>query len=213
MSNLLSMKTPPKPFTVEVKHSRSSSSTAQPVRLQPPLLIEASVAAAPASPSQARQRAEQAFKALAAGSSDKREKIATAESVFRATTGRVLTITSSGEELAADGPQAQTSPAKEMVPPKPRKPRASKKRVATAPAKKGRNLKAPDAVAVEALAMIASAQRQQDPPVRVPETLPLVPVAQVAPQSLAAEPEHQNTRQNWGWGPGERWKKRLRHLR
>jgi hypothetical protein len=156
--------------------------------------------------------AEQMFRSLTASSSNGLDTKMSAESVFQPRPKSAVPQIAQ-PDLAADNSQAQIVPAQEAVPPKPREPRARKMRVETAPAKKARKPKAPDAVAVEALAMIASSQRQQDLPPRVPQTPPPAPVAQVPPQSLAGEPEQQRTRQIKEWGPGERWKKRLRHLR
>ena len=207
------MKTPLKPFTVEVKRSRSSSSTAKPDVSEPPLFVGAKPEPAPASPSHARQLAEQMFRSLTVGSSNGLDTKMSAESVFQPRPKSVVAPQIAQPDLAADNSQAQIVPAQEAVPPKPREPRARKMRVATAPAKKTRKPKATDAVAVEPLVMIASSQRQQDLPVGILETPPPAPIAQVTPQSLAGEPEHQRSRQNKEWGPGERWKKRLRHLR
>lgn len=212
------MKTPLKPFTVEVKRSRSNSSTAKPDVSEPPVFVGAKPEPAPASPSHARQLAEQMFRSLTASSGNVLDTKMSAESVFQARPKTVVVPEIAQPEiaqpdLAADPSQAQIVPVEEIVPPKPREPRARKMRVEAAPAKKARKPKAPDAVAVEALAMISSSQRQQDLPVRVPETPSPAPIAQVTPQLLAGEPEHQRTRQNKEWGPGERWKKRLRHLR
>ena len=207
------MKTPLKPFTVEVKRSRSNSSTAKPDVSEPPVFVGAKPEPAPASPSHARQLAEQMFRSLTASSSNGLDTKMSAESVFQPRPKSIVVPQIAQPDLAADNSQAQIVPAQEAVPPKLREPRARKMRVETAPAKKARKPKAPDAVAVEALAMIASSQRQQDLPPRVPQTPPPAPVAQVPPQSLAGEPEQQRTRQIKEWGPGERWKKRLRHLR
>jgi hypothetical protein len=207
------MKTPLKPFTVEVKRSRSSSSTAKPDVSEPPVFVGAKPEPAPASPSHARQLAEQMFRSLTVSSSNGLDTKMSAESVFQPRPKSVAVPEIVKSDLAADHLQAQVVPAHETEPPKPREPRARKMRVATAPAKKARKPKAPDAVAVEPLAIIASSQRQQDLPVGIPETPAPAPVAQVTPQSLAGEPEHQRSRQNKEWGPGERWKKRLRHLR
>jgi hypothetical protein len=207
------MKTPLKPFTVEVKRSRSSSSTSKPDVSEPPVFVGAKPEPAPVSPSHARQLAEQMFRSLTVSSSNGPDTKVSAESVFQTRPKSVAVPEIAQPDLAADHSQAQIVPAQETVPLKPREPRARKMPVATAPAKKARKPKAPDAVTVEPLAMIASSQGQQDLPVRIPETPPPAPVDQATPQSLAAEPEYQRARQNKEWGPGERWKKRLRHLR
>ena len=62
------MKTPPKPFIVEVKRSRSISSLKDAVRIERPIVVKASAPVATTTHSQTRQLAERAFKALAAGS-------------------------------------------------------------------------------------------------------------------------------------------------
>ncbi|WP_413992028.1 hypothetical protein ACMDCR_08060 [Labrys okinawensis] len=150
--------------------------------------------------------AEQAFKSLTTASPDRREEVFRAETVFRAPAQAVTAEISDAEVLTAD-PQVQPAPAQEPAPSKLPKPRAKKMQVAPAPAKKGRPSKV--------LAATTTTRTQQDAPAPVPKVLPpSTSAVQGASGTLpVGEEERQNTRQSWGWAPGERWKKRLRHLR
>ncbi|GLS17075.1 hypothetical protein GCM10007874_00900 [Labrys miyagiensis] len=205
------MKTPIKPFVVEVKRSRSGISAREPVQIRQPILAETIAPPVPASHTEARQLAEQAFRSLTTASTNQREEVFSAENVFRAP-ARPVTTETSGVAVVADEPPVQMAPAQETAPSKLPEPRAKKVRVATAPAKKGRPPKA--ASAAKAPAGITATRTQQDPPAPVPKAFPpSAPAVQVVPETQPAGEEHPNTRQSWGWGPGERWKKRLRHLR
>ena len=62
-----------KPFTVEAKGSRFSSSIAKPVVGELLVLVEARPKPAPVSPSHARQLAEQMFRSLTVSSRDEPE--------------------------------------------------------------------------------------------------------------------------------------------
>lgn len=84
-------------------------------------------------------------------------------------------------------------------------------RTSRAPAKKMAKSKPPAVVKVAAIS--APAHPQNNPPVKISETKSSeVKLAQAGSASPAAEAQLQG-RQNWGWSPGERWKRRLRHLR
>jgi hypothetical protein len=65
----------------------------------------------------------------------------------------------------------------------------------------------------KAVPLSAPARPQQDRHTIIPEaSSPAIKIDQAGPALSAAEAESQE-RQNWWWGPGERWKRRLRHLR
>jgi hypothetical protein len=206
------MKTPIKPFLVEVKRSRSSMSAAKPVGVEPPVFVEARSAPAQVSLSRARQLAEQMFMSLTVGSNVGPEAKVTAGSVFRPSAQQEEFIQVPDQGAAANQ-QALASPTKETDRAKPRKPRTAKVRTATEPVNKVVKQKAPRGLAKRAVASNAVAPAHQDPRIDVTKTPPpLAQLDQVAPLSLAAEAELEKW-QSWGWGPGERWKRRLRHLR
>jgi hypothetical protein len=208
------MKPPPKPFTVEVKRSRSSLSIAKPIVSEPPAFIEASVAPAPLSLSQARQLAEKMFTSLTVGSSIEPGPKVTAESVFRAPTPQAVTVEEPAAQPTTHGLVPPTPPIKELVRAKLRKPRASTSPRAAKPTDKIAKPKSRDLSAVEAAAITDLARKHQDPRARAADASS--PPASIDPAALnlsAAEVGQQATRQNWGWQPGQRWKKRLRHLR
>ena len=120
------MKTPIKPFLVEVKRSRLTSSPKDAVRIERPVVVEASAPAATTSQSDTRQLAERAFKALAAGSRHEREKIATAQSVFAPRPKSEAVPQIAQTDLATPDPIEQSAIAKEVVSSKLRKPRPGK---------------------------------------------------------------------------------------
>jgi hypothetical protein len=208
------MKPPPKPFTVEVKRSRSSLSIAKPVVSEPPAFIEASVAPAPLSLSQARQLAEKMFTSLTVGSSVELETKVTAQSVFRAQTPQAVTAEEPAAEPTTHGLVPPPPPIKEIIQAKPRNPRASTSPRAAKPTDKVAKPKSRDLSAVEAAATPHLARKHQDPDARAADaSSPPVSIDPAALNFSAAEVGQQATRQNWGWQPGQRWKKRLRHLR
>jgi hypothetical protein len=156
------MKTPIKPFLVEVKRSRSISSPKDAVRLERPVVVEASAPAATTTHSQTRQLAERAFKALAAGSGDERGHIATAQSVFA---------------------------------PRPKS----------------------DAVPQIAQTDLLTAGRQEPPPLVETVHVQGVEASEPGTEAPLKADMGQSDQRRFGhnpvWGPGERWKRRLRHLR
>jgi hypothetical protein len=206
------MKTPPKPFIVEVKRSRSSSSVVQPSAVQPPVVVQAAMAAAPASPSGARQQAERMFMALTTGSSAGPEASLTVASVFGARAKPGVTAERSQEVPAMDSVGAASSAGK-TVPPKPGRARAPKTTSSKASAEVPRTPVLPNAPALEATAVAAKAVRRHKRPKVAKALPPAAPAVQLPVEPRTAEPEQSNSGKGWGWGPGERWKKRLRHLR
>jgi hypothetical protein len=205
------MKPPLKPFTVEVKRSRSSPSVAKPISSEPPVFIEARPASAPVAPSQARQLAEQLFTSLTASSSAAPETRVTAERVFRAAAPRAIMVEEPTTQTTTNDPAAAASSAEETVPAKPRKPRVGKVRTSLAPTNKVVKPKMPDAV--KAAALSVPAHPRQNLRSIIPEaSSPALKIDQAGHVSPAPEAVSQE-RRNGGWGPGERWKRRLRHLR
>ncbi|GLS21511.1 hypothetical protein GCM10007874_45280 [Labrys miyagiensis] len=279
------MKPPFKPFTVEVKRSRSTTSVAKPISSEPPVLIEAQPASAPVPPSQARQLAEQMFATLTTSSSAAPETKVTAQSVFRTVPSPVVPVAKPDVEPVAEGvfrasapppapvhapdpnpsatkllslkgvvpaklrephgekvptsrvaesvfrtaappavtmeasdaePAPNPSPTQlpsveEAVPAKPPNPRTRK--VRTEPALVNEVVKSNVPTAGKLAAPSAPARPQRNPLLQVPEVkFAGVKLTQAGPASPAAEAQLQG-RQNWGWSPGERWKRRLRYLR
>jgi hypothetical protein len=204
------MKPPLKPFTVEVKRSRSSSAFAKPVVSTPPVLTEASAAPAPLSLSQARQAAEQMFGSLTAGSSLDPETRMTAESVFKEGARRVLVAEKPAAGAAAHELAVLAPTAKDVAQVKPRTPHAGEVRTAPARVNKAVKTKAPDMV--QAATRRAPPSLHQDVRTDVSE-VSLGPVELEQRGHLLAAEDGREERENWGWGPGERWKRRLRHLR
>ena len=205
------MKPPLKPFTVEVKRSRSSPSVAKPISSEPPVLLQTMPAPAPVAPSQARKLAEQLFTSLTVDPDVKPEIKVTAKSVFRAVAPRAATVEALATEQAPIGPAAQAPSDAEIAPAEPRKARGREGRTSALPANRIVQPKAP------AIAKVAKpsapARHEQDPRTKpVGMSSPPMKIDEVARPPSAPEAERQ-VRQNWGWGPGERWKKRLRHLR
>ena len=212
------MKTPIKPFLVEVKRSRLTSSPKDAVRVERPVVLEASAPAATTFHSDTRQLAERAFKALAAGSRNEREKIATAQSVFapRPKSDAVPQIAQT--DLVTPDPIEQTLIAKEAVSSKPRKPRPGKVSLKAAAGAFEFKANVQGNVPQGAASNTDPSAGRQDPP---------PPVAREHVQGVeASEPEIeaplkadilQSDQRRFGhspvWGPGERWKRRLRHLR
>jgi hypothetical protein len=212
------MKTPIKPFLVEVKRSRSISSPKDAVRLERPVVVEASAPAASTTHSQTRQLAERAFKALAAGSSDERGHIATAQSVFapRPKSDAVPQIAQT--DLVTPDPMEQTVITKEVVSSKPRKPRPPKASVKAAAGAFGFEANVPGSVPAGAASNIAPSAGRQEPPPLV-ETVHVQGVEASEPGTEAplkadiGQSDQRRFGHNPLWGPGERWKRRLRHLR
>lgn len=207
------MKTPPKPFIVEVKRSRSSSSAAQPTAVQAPVAVQAVVAAVPASPSGARQQAERMFMALTAGSNVEPEASLTVANVFGAKAKPGVTAERSQEAPAVDsvGP---ASSAEKTVLPEPGRARAPKTTSSKVLADVPRAPVPPDAPVLEATALVTLAVRRRQKRPAVAKALPpAAPAVPLPVEPRAVEPDQSNGGKSWGWGPGERWKKRLRHLR
>jgi hypothetical protein len=212
------MKTPIKPFLVEVKRSRSISSPKDAVRLERPVVVEASAPAATTTHSQTRQLAERAFKALAVGSGDEREKIATAQSVFAPRPKLDALPQIARTELVTADPIEQTMITKEVVASKPRKPRPPKAAVKAAAGAFGFQANGPVSVPAGAASNIAPSAGHQEPP-------PLVgtvhgqgveasePRTQAPLKADIGQSDQRRFGHNPVWGPGERWKRRLRHLR
>jgi hypothetical protein len=197
------MKPPLKAFTVEVKRSRSHTPPAKSVVNAPPVFIEARPA--PVSVSQARQVAEKMFTSLTISLDVEPRARMSAESVFRQV---------APPAAAAAEPNvlaAQASSVNETVLAKPRKPRAAKTPATSAPASKV--VKPVAAYSAKAPAPDALRDPQRDRHGKPPElSSSSEKVDRSFPLSSATEAT-QWDRQNWGWRPGERWKKRLRHLR
>ncbi|GLS21693.1 hypothetical protein GCM10007874_47100 [Labrys miyagiensis] len=205
------MKPPLKPFTVEVKRSRSTTSFTKPISSAPPAFLETMPAPAPVAPSQARQLAEQLFTSLSVNSSAAPETKVTAESVFRTVAPRAATVEEPTAETTAKAPTTQVPTVEVTVPAKPREPRAGKMRTSLAPANKAMKPNKPNPV--KAAALSAPARVQQDPRTKPAEMAsPPVKIDEGAGLPSAPGAERQG-RQTWGWGPGERWMKRLRYLR
>jgi hypothetical protein len=205
------MKPPLKPFTVEVKRSRSGSSVTRSVGSEPPVFIDAKPIPASPSPSQARQLAEQMFGTLTAGSSVAPETRMTAESVFRA----VAPNAEPEEELITEpvpfDPPPQDPAVAEVAPAEPRKAHEEKIPPSAVPAKRPVKPKPP--LIAKVVKRNVPAPLHQEPrakPLEVPSPVAKIDEgAHIRPIPAIERKE----RDNWGWGPGERWKKRLRHLR
>lgn len=205
------MKPPLKPFTVEVKRSRSGSSVTRSVGSEPPVFIDAKPAPTSPSPSQARQLAEQMFGSLNTGSSVAPDTRMTAESVFRAIAPHPEPVEGLITEPVPFDPPPQDPAVAEIAPVEPRKAHEEKIPPSAVPAKRPVKLKAP--VAAKVVKRNVTARLHQEPrtkpremsssPVKIDEGAHIPPVPDIEPKE----------RDNWGWGPGERWKKRLRHLR
>jgi hypothetical protein len=205
------MKPPRKSFTVEVKRSRSTPFVAKPISSEPPLFLETMPAPAPVAPSQARQLAEQLFTSLTVSSSAVPETKVTVESALRVVAPRAATVEEPTAETTAKAPATEVPSAEETVAAKPRKPRSGKVRTSLAPANKVVKPKKPDTV--KAAALSVPGYRPQNLHSIIPEaSSPAAKIDQAGHISPAPEAESQE-RQNRGWGPGERWKRRLRHLR
>jgi len=212
------MKTPPKPFIVEVKRSRAHSSPADPARLERPLVVEMRAPTTALTPhSEARQSAERAFKALAVGLIDDPAEIMAAESVFRPTMLPRPAATETQTEPAIPDAKDQGSVAADIAPAKPRKPRARKAPVEEAALAFAFEANASNKVTAppesnddrsggsEARALLAGAGWQG---ADMNEPADGAWIEKTTPQT---DPRRVNDRS--AWGPGERWKRRLRHLR
>ena len=212
------MKTPIKPFLVEVKRSRSISSPKDAVRIERPVVLEASAPAATTFHSDTRQLAERAFKALAAGSRNEREKIATAQSVFapRAKSDAVPQIAQT--DLVTPDPIEQSAVTKEVVSSKPRKPRARKASVKAAAGAFGFQANVPDSLPAGAAYNIDPSAGREEPfsvvaTVHVHSVEESEPGVEAQLKADTLQCDQRSFRKNPFWGPGERWKRRLRHLR
>jgi hypothetical protein len=205
------MKRPPKPFTAEVKRSRFSTPVAKPISGEPPFFIEVEPAPAPAVPSQARRLAEQLFTSRTASKSAEPETMLTAERLFRAVAPRAATVEEQAVETRAKVPVIQVPSAEETLPAEPRKPRAGKVRTSLAAAHGVAKPKKPETV--KAAALCIPAHPGQNLHIVIPEaSSPAVRIDQAGLPSSAVQSKSQEP-QNWGWGLGERWKRRLRQLR
>lgn len=209
------MKVPLKPFTVEVKRSRSNSSAPKPAANEPPVLIEAKPAPVQISVSQARQLAEQIFASLTSPPSAERAILETAENLFRVPEPVEVVA-----EVLDRGPRVtnqQVPVARETRVVKPRKPRASKVPTLPAAPEKPPKARTSAKAAIRPPASDKSMVRPRilDRPVVPLKVEPLRP--QPASHSLELPlPKHSVpslASQDQGWGPGERWKRRLRYLR
>jgi hypothetical protein len=211
------MKTPPKPFIVEVKRSRARSSPADPPRPERPLVVEVRAPAALAPHSEARQSAERAFKALAAGLIDDPAEIMTAASVFRPPMLPGPVATKTQTEPAVPDTKDQGSVATVSAPTKPRKPRARKAPVEDATL----------AFAFEANAsheVTATPASNDDRSGGSEGHFLLVgadlhgadmdkPADEASIEKTTLQTDQRRVNDRSAWGPGERWKRRLRHLR
>jgi hypothetical protein len=198
------MKTPIKPFSVEVKRSRSNFLVPDLERAEPPPRNEhvpfVSQQAQPQARqseqanSQARQAAELAFKALTATPGP-----ATARIVLEA------------EEPATPsqerpGTKASSPEDHDGSPPKPRRARKPSKGSVVSPS--------PDKVA---LPRRGSAKTARPAPIEVAEDVRELPLhgaePMPAPELVPTPIEHDRSTSASEWRRGERWKRRLRHLR
>ena len=137
----------------------------------------------------------------------------TVASVFGAKAKPGVTAERSQEVPAVDsvGPASSTE---KTILPKPGRARAPKTTNSKAPAEVPRAPVLPDAPAPEAAALAAVAvRRRQKRPEVAKAPPPAAPAVQLPVEPRAVEPDQSNGGKGWGWGPGERWKKRLRHLR
>lgn len=212
------MKTPIKPFLVEVKRSRLTSSPKDAVRIERPVVVEASAPAATTFHSDTRQLAERAFKALAAGSINEREKIATAQSVFAPRPKLDAVPQIAQTDLVSPDPLEQTVIPKEVVSSKPRKSRPGKVSLKAAAGALGFKANISDQVPEGAASNIdPSAGRQDRPPPLATKHVQGVeasePGDEALPKANSLQSDQRRFDHNPVWGPGERWKRRLRHLR
>ena len=212
------MKTPPKPFIVEVKRSRSISSLKDAVRIERPIVVEASAPVVTTTHSQTRQLAERAFKTLAAGSNDEREKIATADSTFQPRPKSDTVPQIAQTDLVTPDPIEQSAVTREVVCSKPRKPRPRKASVKAAAGALGLEANIPDRSAAGAASNIDPSAGREDQ-LSVVATVHVHSVEESEPgveaqlETDSLQSDQRSFRKNPFWGPGERWKRRLRHLR
>lgn len=212
------MKPPIKPFLVEVKRSRSSSSTAEAVRVQRPLVVEASEPAPAAPYSEARKLAERAFKAFATAPVDEHKDVLTAESVFlpnKMPGAAPRILQTEPTPLVADDEHAKASVA---VPPKPRKPRARRVSVQGAAVALGFEADVSDTSTADVAPVTgpSGAHGEQQLPVaaeRVQNAAVHEPVVEGRAKKDPLQSDPRSEAGHSTWSPGERWKRRLRHLR
>jgi hypothetical protein len=180
--------------------------------------VEASVPAATTSHSQTRQLAERAFKALAAGSRNEHEKIATAQSVFAPRPKSEAVPQIAQTDLVTPDPIEQTAITKEVVSSKPRKPRPGKASAKAAAGALGFKANVPGRVPEGAASNTdPSAGRHEPPPPVLTEHVQGVEASEPGIEAPLKAVSLQSDQKSFGhnpvWGPGERWKRRLRHLR
>lgn len=208
------MKSPSKSFTVEVRRSRASSPVARPNESKAPLFIEPKPALSQVSPSQARQLAERMFTSLTARSGAEPETKLTAESVFGAGTPRAAMEerpVTAMVAMPAAPPLSSVEDVEDMVQAKPRRPRVGKVRPSIVPSTKVVKSKA--SAAITTTLHIAPTHPESKPRNKVSKaSMAPVKFDQVNAASPVAEAKLRG-RQNSEWAPGERWKRRLRHLR
>ena len=203
------MKPPLKPFTVEVKRSRSHTLPAKPVVNEPSVFIEAGPARA--SVSQARQMAEKMFTSLTISSDVEPKARVSAESVFRPVGALAAPVERLAEELLPGHTGSRAPTVEETIPAKPRRQRAVETRTASAPV--GTGMKPNVAIGGTVPMPVAPKRPQSGLGSKLAKaSSPSEKIDQAVRPSAAAEATRQD-RQNWEWARGERWKKRLRHLR
>jgi hypothetical protein len=107
------MKTPNKPFTVEVRRSRSNTLVSKPLGSEPAIFIEGNPEAAALSVSEALQLAERTFPTLTVSASVEREARVSAQSVFGPLAPNAATVEQAASEAPPSELGTQASPVKE----------------------------------------------------------------------------------------------------
>jgi len=202
------MKTPIKSFVVEVKRSRLNIPVPSTARSEPFLPIEAAASSPAEQVSAARQQAEQLFKVLLSAPTPSERAAPTPENMFgrmsKTQDRQAPALPPVAEPVQTTETAVDAGRVEAKAPARPVRKRASSKtlEVATGRTVVGRS-------AAKAVPVLA-------PPKRAAEASPALPdrvdveramtFPSGAVEAIASSPRR-------GWKPGERWKRRLRHLR
>jgi hypothetical protein len=119
------------------------------------------------------------------------------------------------ERAAALEPATPILSAGPVVSPEPDRPRTPKKPTPKPPSEKKKRAPAlSDAFGAEAAAIVDLARQHREQNPKIAETTTkAAPAKEKSSELDASEADQKDAGTNWGWGPGERWKRRLRHLR
>ena len=147
-----------------------------------------------------------------------REKIATAQSVFQPRSKSEAVPQIAQTDLVTPDPIEQTAITKEAISSKPRKLRAVKGSLKGTIGAFGFMANIPDSLPEGAASNIdPSAGRQEPPPPVATENAQGVAASKPGDEAPLKAGSLQSDQRRFGhnpvWGPGQRWKRRLRHLR